>query len=601
MTILWRLASVDTTREIIRILQKINVFKKNKFTPMKHFLFLFTLCCLFSTSYSQSYLSHFSLEGQAQDPTVSKYDILPNGNIIVTAIVDTNAVFFPGNNTIYQETGVKNPGSIVTCISPNNTVLWTKKWIPENYLNDFMYIYNTIHDAAGNIYLGARYVGKFDVDPGAAVNYFQPDSLNSAEACIIKLDANGQFLWAKKIGDTTGVNSIYIQDMKWLPNGHLSLIGDFNGTLDFDPGVNSVVLNSGSPYTRHGYIAEYDASGNFIDVKQLKGDWCSVFSMYTDSNNLHYVMYYYDDTLNLSFNTTTNQKIATGEYGNRGLAKFDANYNLLWNKDLDTNLFVRSIVPVNSSSFYVMSNFYGTTTLNNGLNTSSVGFSDIAVDKWDQNGNVQWTKVVNGAGANEGLDLKMFDNHLYLLYTNEDSTHFSTGIPSAIHSDNINMALSLFDNSFQHISTATFDSDSSNYTFNSELLFDGSQALFKMYITGQTEVDPTPLSQLVSPAYGNNNPAVMVRLNATTLTSVNSLSSVAPLHIYPNPTHDALTVDSQERDYTVSVCNFLGQELIKRNYKSTNRSIDVHHLSDGIYTISLISNGKLLSTTFEKK
>ncbi|HPI54940.1 MAG TPA: T9SS type A sorting domain-containing protein, partial [Chitinophagaceae bacterium] len=414
------------------------------------------------------------------------------------------------------------------------------------------------------------------------------------------LDGNGQFLWAKKIGDTTGVNSIYIQDMKWLPNGHLSLIGDFNGTLDFDPGVNSVVLNSGSSYTRHGYIAEYDASGNFIDVKQLKGDWCSVFSMYTDSNNLHYVMYYYDDTLNLSFNTTTNQKIATGQYGNRGFAKFDANYNLLWNKDLDTNLFVRSIVPVNSSSFYVMSNFYGATTLNNGLNTSSVGFSDIAVDKWDQNGNVQWTKVVNGAGANEGLDLKMFDNHLYLLYISEDSTHFSTGIPSAIHSDNINMALSLFDNSFQHVSTATFDSDSSNYTFSSELLFDGSQALFKMYITGQTDVDPTPLNQLVSPAYGNNNPAVMVRLNAATLSSVPYVASLSQLKIYPNPTHNVLTVDAQESDYSVAVYNFLGQEVLTKIFKATNQTIDVQQLPIGLYTILLSSKERTSSATFEK-
>ena len=125
---------------------------------MKHFIFkktmmkqlLLATALLFSgiTLQAQTYLSHFSLEGQAQDPFVNKYDMLPNGNTIVTAIVDTNVNFYPGNNVIYQETGVRNPGSIVTCISPSNTVLWTKKWIPENYLNDFMYIYHTLHDGS---------------------------------------------------------------------------------------------------------------------------------------------------------------------------------------------------------------------------------------------------------------------------------------------------------------------------------------------------------------------------------------------------------------------------------------------------------------------
>ena len=166
---------------------------------MKKYLFAIITFLFVINANAQFYINHFSLEGQGQDPTVFDYDLLPNGNTIVTAIVDTTAIFNPNNVTLYQESVVKNPGSIVTCISPSNTVLWTKKWLPENYMNDFMYIYQTIHDAAGNIYLGARYVGKVDIDPGTAIQYFQPKSTNSGEACIIKLDSNGQFIWAKKI------------------------------------------------------------------------------------------------------------------------------------------------------------------------------------------------------------------------------------------------------------------------------------------------------------------------------------------------------------------------------------------------------------------
>jgi hypothetical protein len=144
--------------------------------------------------------------------------------------------------------------------------------------------------------------------------------------------------------------------MQWLPNGNISLIGNFNGMLDFDPSTNINILNTGSPYTRHGYSLELDAAGNFIQVKQLSGNYASLQYMYTDNASNHYVIYYYDDTVNVSFSASNNLKIATANFGNYGFAKFDANYNLMWDKNIDTNIYPTCITQIDNSSFSISVN-----------------------------------------------------------------------------------------------------------------------------------------------------------------------------------------------------------------------------------------------------
>ncbi|MFM2192588.1 MAG: hypothetical protein RLZZ118_1545 [Bacteroidota bacterium] len=568
---------------------------------MKKYLFAIITFLFVINANAQFYINHFSLEGQGQDPTVFDYDLLPNGNTIVTAIVDTTAIFNPNNMTLYQESVVKNPGSIVTCISPSNTVLWTKKWLPENYMNDFMYIYQTIHDAAGNIYLGARYVGKVDIDPGTAIQYFQPKSTNSGEACIIKLDSNGQFIWAKKIGDTTGYNTIYINQMQWLPNGNISLIGNFNGMLDFDPSTNINTLNTGSPYTRHGYSLELDAAGNFIQVKQLSGNYASLQYMYTDNASNHYVIYYYDDTVNVSFSASNNLKIATANFGNYGFAKFDANYNLMWDKNIDTNIYPTCITPIDNNVFYLMSNYSATATLNNGIITQAIGASDICIDKWKAAGNVAWTKTIAGKGENTGLDLQLINSCLYLIHLNKDSTNFTSGYPSAIYTNNTNMAFSALDTALQHISTAVFYSDSANNTWTSKLLLNGNQSLIKMYVKGPIDLDPTPSAQTFTPAFGNNNPAVFVRVNIANPSAINNCKAVNNLEIYPNPANQQISIHLQENDYQISIVNAWGQKVFEKQYKANNTEIDVRHLPPGLYQILLFADKYKANTSFLKQ
>ncbi|MBK7880613.1 MAG: hypothetical protein IPJ83_08675 [Saprospiraceae bacterium] len=51
----------------------------------------------------------------------------------------------------------------------------------------------------------------------------------------------------------------------------LYIVGRFTGSVDFDPGPGTYLLNSTLYYRYDGYILKFDLDGNFQWVKHLKG------------------------------------------------------------------------------------------------------------------------------------------------------------------------------------------------------------------------------------------------------------------------------------------------------------------------------------------
>jgi hypothetical protein len=86
-------------------------------------------------------------------------------------------------------------------------------------------------DGSGNVYTTGTFEGTVDFDSGPGTS-----NLTSAgfdDIFISKLDAAGNFLWAKKIGGTSGdvVNSLVVDG-----SGNVYTTGYFQTTVDFDPG-----------------------------------------------------------------------------------------------------------------------------------------------------------------------------------------------------------------------------------------------------------------------------------------------------------------------------------------------------------------------------
>ncbi len=122
-------------------------------------------------------------------------------------------------------------------------------------------------DAAGNVYSAGNYTDTVDFDPGPGVYKLNTDELSGEQEAtyIVKLDANGDFVFAKHFTGHAQPRSIALDI-----TGNIYTTGLFQLPTDFDPGPATFILTNS--YYQSAYISKLDPSGNFIWAKQLNGD-----------------------------------------------------------------------------------------------------------------------------------------------------------------------------------------------------------------------------------------------------------------------------------------------------------------------------------------
>ena len=121
----------------------------------------------------------------------------------------------------------------------------------------------------GSIWRG----GKIDVDPGPDTFFVQNTGLSAA--VVHKLDANGNFSWAKLF--QTDLGHSYALETAQSSNGDLHVTGHFDGPTDVDPGEGQFLLiPKGYHLTGTNvhdiFLAKLDANGNLIWAGQMGGN-----------------------------------------------------------------------------------------------------------------------------------------------------------------------------------------------------------------------------------------------------------------------------------------------------------------------------------------
>jgi gliding motility-associated-like protein len=87
---------------------------------------------------------------------------------------------------------------------------------------------------------------------------------------ISKLDASGNFIWAKQLGDLSTANTASGSSLKLDASANIYFTGNFTGTIDFDPGPGIYDLNAIGLYGDM-FVLRLDKDGNFTSVKQMGG------------------------------------------------------------------------------------------------------------------------------------------------------------------------------------------------------------------------------------------------------------------------------------------------------------------------------------------
>lgn len=250
-------------------------------------------------------------------------------------------------------------------------------------------------DDLGNVYTTGFFEGTVDFDPGAGTANLV--SNGDVDVFVLKLDAAGNFLWAKNFG---GASSDEGKSIAVDGSGNVYTTGNFASSVDFDPGVDTTSLSANG--VNDIFIQKMDAGGNFL--------WAKVFGSVQDDQSSSIVI---DDFGNIYatgfFRSTVDFDPGAGvtSFTSNGgfdcfVQKMDTTGNFLWAKtfggsDSDNGA---SIAADGFGNVYISGVFVGTVDFDPGVGTTNLtsnGSVDCFVQKLDATGNFLWAKAFGGS------------------------------------------------------------------------------------------------------------------------------------------------------------------------------------------------------------
>ncbi len=498
-------------------------------------------------------------------------------------------------------------------------------------------------DQNNNVYTVGLFSGTVDFDPSIGV--FNLTSVGEKDAFICKLDAAGNFIWAKQYGDNAFIGEKSSLGMD--PLGNLYITNSFLGTVDFDPGDGSFYLTSqGSD--RDVFIQKIDVNGNFIWAKQIGGPFVPTFptpvhstAIAVDTNGNQYLTGYFDGTIDFDPNPTFTFTM-TSQYNASDIfiCKLDTDGNFVWAKQFSGTQSQGgvgyAIVVDGSGNVYSTGTIGGTMDFDPSQNTfyltsSAPSQTEIYISKLDPLGNFVWAKAM---GPGEGSAIAIDENNnIYSSgwtpsgYTPVINKHDSAGtLLWAKQLGGLNGQSIALDNIGNVYTTGfcfgTNDFDPGSGVFNltggnsdsfiSKLdalgnfvwagLLTGTSQVWvnslaidmnnNLYTTGYfnetADFDPSfSIFNLTSPAIGYD--IFINKLNVNDELGLTPNSFEESVTIYPNPTKGNLIVefDREHEGLNIVLRNILGQ-VLNTNFISTKKRIEIQiNEESGIYLLEI--------------
>jgi hypothetical protein len=332
--------------------------------------------------------------------------------------------FNPSPSQAYWLTSTTNKLSYyIQKLDSNGNFVWVRQIDFESGSK----IYQFSVGVSGNLYITGSYEDSVDIDPGTA-NYML-HSHGYSDGFILKLSANGNFIWAKSFG---GSRDDYFRDICIDKHENVYTHGSFKDTVDFDPGLSTSTYIAGND----AFILKLDKNGDFVWAKTFHASegYSDGIALDLDKEgNVYCVGNFFGNGLDFDPGTGTVGPPTNSSH--MYFVKLDSLGNFVW---------ARFNTYVNIGG-YSMPN---TMAVDRNSNIFITGYSHISIDfdpgpdtlflkentfieKYDQNGNFLWAKSYGYGDEPMALAADTFGN-VYTAGYFSDSTDLDPGPGSLI-------------------------------------------------------------------------------------------------------------------------------------------------------------------------
>jgi hypothetical protein len=436
---------------------------------------------------------------------------------------------------------------------------------------------NIVISNTNDIYISGQIIGTayMGTTAGGIPQYLT--SSGSQRGYISKFNVNGKLIWTTLIDATfsTDVQSLALDN-----NNDIMTTGTYQFTANFGNGVTLTASNQ-----LDFYIAKYSQNGICLWAKSEGGrnaDWS--YDIAVDANGNFAIAGSFDDTLNLSGNILVAKGLGdaiVAYYNPAGILQWYDQSGGYSNQTVTADAAYR--LAFDSSNKLWVTGYYQDTIVFANDTLRSLGYSDVFMVQYDQNGTVLKTKSFGGSALHDRpTDIKIdaLDN-IYIAATNyyyfsvDDSTYYTYGSTDAV--------VMKFNPTGQLQWLKKAGSTYSDYAGGMAV-----NSIGEVYVVGTMgDIAPIKFDTLsVTPTgTGNWYEAYIAKLSwiPLTPTRVVELAEKSGI-IYPNPAVEYVTISGFKNGTEFKIFSMNGDEVYS-GIVTANSKVDVSTLANGLYIV----------------
>ena len=259
-------------------------------------------------------------------------------------------------------------------------------------------------DNQGHLLVSGSFESQVDFNSSSAIDTLTSSGLS--DAFILKLDSSLNFSWVKKVGGS-GADAILAADVDGA--GKVYLVGAFEGTCDFNPGIG---LNQLTASNTDGFILQLTSSGNFNWVNSVGGVGDDqVIDVAIDNLDKVHVTGLFRDTVDFDPDTTASFNLVAQSNYDHYIYQLDTSGGFGWVQQFTGNaastasrIFVDAL-----DNLYTVGSFAGIVDFDPSAlvnNRTSIGQSDIFIQKHNPSPLVGLLELIEENDAN----IKVYPN-----------------------------------------------------------------------------------------------------------------------------------------------------------------------------------------------